>query len=196
MNAVLFINLLWVGANLQTGVLAEFQRKLQDGQILRTSLEISEKSAETRQTTVHTAELWLAADGYRLETGDRTYLVKGNESRVFEKTENRLIISEYVQEDDDFAPARYLSGIPEGYKAQEKKSGASVSVVFKTTDKALTFKDVTTVFSAAGLPAKLHANDAWGGSITIQFKNAAFSSAGDWSQLKTPETAEIIDLRQ
>jgi hypothetical protein len=190
-----FVNLfLWM--LLQPAATTRFQENLRNGQVFESVLSISEKSAETRQTVSYEARLFLAADGYRLEAEGRVYVVSGNESRVFEKTENRLIISEYLEDEDDFAPARYLGGVPDGYTANEQKSKNGATVSFKTSNEALRFKEVQVIFDLAGLPKKLEAKDHWGGQVSISFKNASFSRQTSWKIIEVPANSERIDLRQ
>lgn len=198
MNVALFLNLilalLAAVQPAENAVLAGFQQKLASGLVFKTALSIVEKHPESKEPSVFNGTLWLAGSGYRLEINDRIYVVSGNESTVYEVLENRLIISPYEEAEDDFAPAKYLTGQPAGYKVTESRKGTVIQ--FKSTEPGLPYESVELTFDKTGLPQKLTAKDEWGGKISISFTGPTLTTMADWKKLQVPADAEQIDLRQ
>ncbi|HCD52760.1 MAG TPA: outer membrane lipoprotein carrier protein LolA, partial [Balneolaceae bacterium] len=136
-------------------------------------------------------------DGYRLEADDQIIVVDGALSTVYDAARNRVIISEYDAEEDDFAPSRLLSGLDETYVlAGEESSGGITTINLESNDDFAVFVGISIEVGSDLHPQKITATDFAENVIITGFSNGEFlSDAEGIFELSPPEDAEIVDMR-
>lgn len=175
-----------------------FRQKISEGQVFFAALTVSELPPGEKKPSIYQADLTLASNGYRLETEQRTYVVKNEESRVFEAGQNRLIIAPYLAEDDDFAPARYLTTGMEndGFEKSITRQGKETVVKLKDLTGTGPFVKVEIRFDSNQMPSRLDAEDAWGRKVKVSFTKQSWMRENGWDSLTVQPGVEIVDLRQ
>ncbi|NBV31848.1 MAG: hypothetical protein EBR93_04870 [Bacteroidetes bacterium] len=76
---------------------------------------------------------WIAENQYKVETEDRFLWVKDSVSTLWDPAQNRVVISDYVPEEDDFAPARFFETDPSTVKISEVSSDNDASLPGEST---------------------------------------------------------------
>lgn len=151
----------------------------------------------TGESNVSNGEIWIDGIGYKLETDDQVLVVDGELSRVYDSIKNRVIISEYEVEEDDFAPSKMLSGIDDTYSVSESRNDAgNVVIALETDDDFADYLTVKIELNDAGTPIRIMAYDFADNESITTFKNGAFiEKTEDMFTLIYPEGAEIVDMR-
>lgn len=62
---------------------------------------------------------WIGHNRYKIETGERLLLVEDSVSTLWDPTQNRVVLSDYLPEEDDFAPARLLASERDDLRIEE-----------------------------------------------------------------------------
>lgn len=76
---------------------------------------------------------WITENQYKIETGDRLLWVKDSVSTLWDPSQNRVVISDYVPEEDDFAPARFFEADPAAVTVREISSSNGASLPGEST---------------------------------------------------------------
>jgi len=141
--------------------------------------------------------IWIGKDQYKIEGNNQVMVVDGEISRVYDATKNRVITSDYVEEEDDFAPSRMLQGVDESYSISESpSSGGSTEITLQSDDPFSVFQTVTISLDSNGLPTEIRATDQAENQLTTQFQSGEFVEPGEnLFELNEPDDAEQIDLR-
>ena len=123
--------------------------------------------------------------------------VNGKISRVYDKERNRVIVSTYVPEEDDFAPSRILNGIDSTYTIdQQKKEGSNYIITLHSDDPFALFQKVEITLNADFIPLKIFVRDPADNLLTTTFSGGSFvGKQDDIFELEYPADAEIIDMR-
>lgn len=185
-------------ATAQTPQFDALKQKMKSGLILSSDFNHYYTDSYTGETLESEGKIWISQESYKLESEDQILVVDGETSKVYDQGRNRVIISTYNEEDDDFAPSRMLNGVDDSYTVTEVKSssGTSSTITMVTDDDFALFVKVEVVVNEKGIPTKIIAYDISENLIVTEFKNATFSTqSADLFQLNYPETAEIIDTR-
>lgn len=142
-------------------------------------------------------QIWIGKERYKIESQNQVMVVDGKISRVYDGSKNRLIISDYVEEEDDFAPSRMLQGVDESYNVTEEGAGdGSYRVILTSDDPFSIFEEVTIYVDAQGRPMRIKARDMAENLLTTTFENGDFADSDDEIfELEIPEDTERIDLR-
>lgn len=124
-------------------------------------------------------------------------VVDGDISRVYDATKNRVIISDYVEEEDDFAPSRMLQGVDTSYSISESAiSGNRTEILLESDDPFTVFQTVTITLNNSGLPIEIQATDQANNQLTTRFEDGEFVEPDEnLFELNEPDDAETIDLR-
>ena len=151
----------------------------------------------TGESQVTEGTIWVGERQYKIRNGDNLMVVDSEISRVYDSIKNRVIISEYVEEDDDFAPSRMLQGVDEEYRVSETEHESGVTEVTLISEDPFTiFIQVAIRLSASGIPESITAIDQVENRLITEFERGGFVPAGeDTFRFNYPEEAEIIDLR-
>lgn len=141
--------------------------------------------------------IWVGKDRYKMSSGNNIMLVDGDISRVYDHSKNRVIISEYNEEDDDFAPSRMLQGVDESFRVEEHRAEGGHTIIRMNSDDPFSiFTDVTIYLDAAGTPYRIEAIDHVENKLITLFNNGRFiDEEEELFEFTYPDTAERIDLR-
>lgn len=180
-----------------TPIFDQLKARFDSGEVYKGAFDHFYLDSYTEETTRTDGNIWINAVGYKLESAQQTIVVDGEISQVYDGSRNRVIISEYEADEDDFAPSRMLSGIDETYTATEEKlSNGITKITLVTTDDFAAFLTVEIEVSEQLLPLKITAYDIADNVITTTFSDGAFipenSSIFEFTH---PEDAEIVDMR-
>ncbi len=191
-----------IGASFQvqaqsTPVFDQLKARFDAGEVFKGQFEHVYLDSYTEETTRTNGNIWINAVGYKLESEQQTIVVDGEISQVYDGSRNRVIISEYETEEDDFAPSRMLSGIDETYTASEEPmGGGNTKITLITTDDFATFLTVEIEVNAQLLPLKITAYDIADNVIITTFSDGAFiPENSSIFEFTYPEDAEIVDMR-
>lgn len=149
-----------------------------------------------QQTTEGT--IWIGKEQYKIEGDTQHMVVDGEISRVYDETKKRVIISEYIEEEDDFAPSRMLQGVDTSYTVSEQPAEDNQTQIILTSDDPFSiFTEVSIYLDENGNPLQIHAIDQADNELITTFSSGRFTeSTPDTFELDVPEGTEIIDLRQ
>ena len=196
---LMLIGLTSISQNLQaqSRVFEELKTRFQEGSVFHADFQHTYTDAYTDETSTSDGLIWIDQNGYKLESEDKIIVVDGELSQVYEAFRNRLIVSEYDAEEDDFAPSRMLSGLDDTYSAnQERLASGNTLVKLVTEDDFATFLTVEIEVSPNLEPLKITAYDFADNIIITTFTNGRFeTSTEDTFKLDVPEDAEIVDMR-
>lgn len=184
-------------AKAQSQVFEELKTRFQEGVVFKAEFEHAYTDAYTGDVSSSEGMIWIDQNGYKLESDDKVIVVDGELSQVYEAFRNRLIISEYDPEEDDFAPSRMLSGLDDTYSASEEKlSDGNTLITLVTQDDFATFLTVEIEVNAELEPLKITAYDFADNVIVTVFQNGRFENRTENTfKLDVPEDAEIVDMR-
>lgn len=155
------------------------------------------EDAFTGETETAEGKIWIAKERYKVEGSNQLMVVDENISRVYEGNKNRVIISDYVEEEDDFAPSRMLQGVDDSYQVEESiGENGTTTITLSSEDPFSIFKTVTIYLTESGDPAEIRAIDQADNIITTRFGNGGFTQHSSYLfDMDVPEDAERIDLR-
>jgi outer membrane lipoprotein-sorting protein len=193
---------LFVGMMFSTSLSAQtnfeqLRAKFENGQIFQADFSHTYLDSYTQESTNSSGNIWINAVGYKLISEQQTIVVDGELSQVYDSNRNRVIISEYEPDEDDFAPSRMLSGIDETYTSSESTlENGNFLITLETNDDFAAFITVEIELGERLLPLKITAYDIADNIIITTFSNGAYIEA-DTSifEFTYPEDAEIVDMR-
>ena len=106
----------------QVNYLNLIQDNLRHGAILSAQFNHDFIDAYTQETSRNEGSIWIGLQQYRIETVGQIIVVNGELSKVLDRRRNRVIISEYDSELDDFAPSKIIGGLGNSYQVVDTKS--------------------------------------------------------------------------
>lgn len=149
------------------------------------------------ETTEVYGTIWFARDGYRIETPDQVIVVSGDVSTVLNIRQNRLILSHYDAEEDEFAPSRFFSRENDNYVSTDRTNPDGSTTIHITSDDPFDlFQHVEIRLNRDGNPVQIEAVDQMENTIRTMFRFGRFLpfDANQFT-LTPPQGAEIVDLR-
>lgn len=151
----------------------------------------------TQETTETYGTIWFAKDRYRIETPDQIIVVNGNTSTVLNIRQNRIIISHYDSEEDEFAPSRFFASDNDAYTSSDiTNPDGTTSINITSDDPFELFQSVIIKVSRDGSPMQIDAIDQMDNHIQTTFRFGRFSQiSAERFTLTPPAGAEIVDLR-
>jgi len=178
----------------------EFDRlktAFEEGQILQADFSHRYEDSFTGEVQESEGKIWIGKEQYKIEGSGQVMVVDGDISRVYDSTKNRLIISDYIEEEDDFAPSRMLQGVDESYSVEESAiENNHTEIVLVSDDPFSIFERVTIQLNADGLPIEIRAVDQAENLLITRFSDGIFTTPEErLFQIDSPEDAEQIDLR-
>jgi outer membrane lipoprotein-sorting protein len=176
--------------------LKTLQSKFQSGGVFRAEMDHSYRDSFTGETTVTRGTIWLAKDGYKVETADQTILVHKGISRVYNRSRKQLILSNYHPEEDDFAPSRFFDNDGSAFTATDRVVEGRTQIQIKFTDPFDLLRSATIQIGAGGMPLSISAEDQADNRMTTRFTSGRFQadSIGVF-RIDLPSGIERIDLR-
>ena len=181
----------------QSPVFEELKARFDSVTVFTANFEHTSIDSYTEETTTSSGLIWIDNVGYKLESGDQVIVVDGEISQVYNGVRNRLIVSEYFEDEDDFAPSRMLSGLDETYMAtQEKKTSGHTLITLNTNDEFAVFLTIEIEVNEQLVPLKITTYDFAENVIITIFTNGVFEEKSeDMFKSDVPADAEIVDMR-
>lgn len=200
MNRNFLIPVLFAGmmvAFTASDALKGLQSRFQAGGIFRAEMEHAYVDAFTGDSTVTYGSIWLAKDGYKVETSDQTIVVHNGVSNVLNRSRNQWIVSHYRSEEDDFAPSRFFEAGTERFTATDTKTGDRTTIRIIFTDDFDLLRSAEISLNASGLPVSIAAIDQADNRMNTTFRFGRFvaDSSGVF-RIQAPAGVERIDLRE
>ncbi|HLR76614.1 MAG TPA: outer membrane lipoprotein carrier protein LolA [Balneolaceae bacterium] len=174
------------------------KQHFENGDVLHAEFKYEYKDTFTHQTSTNTGTLWISRKQYKVVNPPKTIFVDGKTSKVYDGDRNRLIISKYVKEEDDFAPSRFLNGIDSTYTLVEQKlSGNEYVIKLESQDSFSLYKSITIKLNKQYVPGQIKAVDQSNNIITTTFIDASFiKNKRNFFYITYPDDAKVIDLRK
>ena len=198
MRLLIFFLLMGISAPLSAQTnFQKLRTTFEEGEVFEASFQHTYIDSYTEESTNSEGTVWINQVGYKLVSESQTIVVDGELSTVYDELRNRVIISEYEVEEDDFAPSRMLSDLDDTYTASEEvQSNGHTLITLKTDDDFAAFIQVEIEIDAQLRPLKITAYDIADNIIITTFTDGRFvADNGSIFGLSYPEDAEIIDMR-
>lgn len=175
----------------------QLKQKFENGQIFKADFNHKYVDSYTDETVENSGEIWVGENQYKVESPNQLVAVNGDISRVYDSERNRVIISTYVPEEDDFAPSRILNGIDSTYTIDEQeKKGDTYLITLSSDDPFALFQNVEITLNSNLVPLKIFVRDPADNLITTTFSGGSFiNKRENIFELEYPANAEIIDMR-
>jgi hypothetical protein len=172
-------------------------KRFATGGVYRAEMAHTHVDAFTGDTTVTYGRVWLARDGYKVETSDQVIVVHAGVSKVHHRHQNKLILSRYDPDDDDFAPARFLGGHGDRYRVSETRRNGRPRINLTFTDPFDLLRSARIDLGSDGLPVAIDAVDQADNRMRTRFEFGRFmaDSTGVF-RLPVPAGTQIVDLRK
>lgn len=167
------------------------------GDVFTASFEHEYLDTFTGESQHTEGTIWIGKDRYKIISGSNVMVVDGEVSRVYDSLKNRVIISNYVEEEDDFAPSRMLQGVDDSYEVSETTDNGRPEIRLATEDPFAIFTDVIIQLNEQVIPQKITATDQVENELITQFYEGSFITPSEnIFRFAQPEAAEVIDLRE
>lgn len=174
----------------------QLKQKFEDEFVFKSDFvhEYNDTFTGDQQTTE--GAIWVGKEQYKIHSGESIMLVDGEISRVYDSTKNRVITSEYIEEEDDFAPSRMLQGVDDSYSVEEHDEENQTVIELTSDDPFSIFMRVSIFLNPSGIPTRIVAIDQVENELITTFNEGSFvQKTPDIFQFQYPEDAEEIDLR-
>lgn len=183
--------------NAQSPALTELRTRFEEGTVFKAAFQHTYIDSYTNEESNSEGLIWIDQAGYKLESEEQIIVVDGEISTVYDGLRNRVIVSLYDIDEDDFAPSRMLSGLDETYVPTEEKIGnGNTLITLLTEDDFAAFIRVEIEVNKKMEPLKITAYDFADNVIITTFENGIFEKRTDeMFKLDYPKDAEIIDMR-
>jgi len=195
--ALLFILFIVSAVKSEAQSLDSLRATFEEGNVFTSAFEHIYKDTFTGENQTTTGTIWIDSSQYKIISGNSIMVVDGEVSYVYDSTKDRVIISEYVEEDDDFAPSRMLQGVDSSYTISEQSlDEGGVRIQMVSDDPFSVFSEVFVRLNESGIPQRIEAIDQVENELVTTFFEGRFVSASDTLfRFPNPEGAEVIDLR-
>lgn len=181
----------------QDNPFAELKQTFENGAIFKADFHHQTVDSYTQDTVSSEGKIWVGRSQYKVQSGAQTVVVDGKISKVYDQQKNRVIISKYVPEEDDFAPSRILNGVDSTFVVQnEEKQGDEIYIQLTSNDSFAIYQEVEIFLSPELTPQEIVAVDPADNVITTTFEQGTFVDYSDGLfSLEYPENAEVVDMR-
>lgn len=186
-----------VFAQNDTPVFDRLKQAFREGRIFSAIFTHEYNDSFTGEQQFSEGRIWIGSDRYKIEGESQQMLIDGEVSTVYDGSKNRVIVSEYIEEEDDFAPSRMLQGADSTFSVTEETiPGDGTRVMLKSDDPFSVFMEVTIYIDESGNPLRIEAIDQAENELITRFELGEFTeNRDDLFQLEIPVDAEVIDLR-
>lgn len=173
------------------------KERFEKGQVFEARFTHSYTDSFTGDSSSDSGRIWVARGSYKVQTDNETVVVDGETSRVYDRNRNRVIISEYSPEEDDFAPSRILQGVDSTFAVkQEERRGDSIYILLASEDPFALYRQVEIWLSDSLTPQRIRAVDPADNVIATSFSEGAFAEPRPGTfRLDYPDSTEVIDMR-
>jgi outer membrane lipoprotein-sorting protein len=191
---------LFIGAmqlQAQTPAFDELRSRFDDGLVFKAAFTHTFYDDYTGDSETTSGNIWIDKVGYKVDAENQLLVVDGTLSTVYESGRNRVIISEYSADEDDFAPSQLLSGIDETYSENEEKlDNGNTRITLVTDDDFAAYLKVEIELNSKRIPVKITAYDFGDNINTTRFNKGIFvQRSEDLFVVDYPDDAEIVDMR-
>ncbi len=178
--------------------LDRLRERFQEGQIFYASFEHIYHDEYTGDTEKSEGEVWVGNSEYKVKADFQRVLVFEGVSRVYDTNRNRVVVSEYDPQEDDFAPSKFLTGADTLYTVvRQKTESDTVRITMHSEDPFTVFKEIEIRLDTSLQPLSINAVDQADNRVVTHFRSGYFMDDGkEVFELNYPEDAEIIDLRK
>jgi hypothetical protein len=194
-----FCIMFFLGGSLlaQENYLTQIQDKIKKGEILFAQFNHEFTDAYTQEMSQNKGSIWIGWQQYRIETVGQIIVVDGVLSKVLDRSRNRVIISEYDPELDDFAPSKIIGGLGNTYQVVDTKNRLNVQEYnLQSSDPFSTFEQMNIRIDSELKPSSLIALDMGANRMQTSFSEVAYIPFSiNLFELIIPEDAEIVDMR-
>lgn len=192
---IVLLPIIAIGQN--TPQFDQLKQRFENNFVFKSNFTHEYNDTFTGDQQVTTGVIWVGKEQYKMRSGESIMLVDGEISRVYDNSKNRVIISDYVEEEDDFAPSRMLQGVDDSYTVEEYENEEGKTVIELTSDDPFSiFLNVSIYLDEAGIPTRIVAIDQVENELITYFENGEFiERIPEIFQFQYPEDAEVIDLR-
>ncbi len=179
-----------------TPVFDRLKNQFEEARVFSASFVHEYNDTFTGEQQLTEGTIWVGQDQYKMQSGGNLMVVDGNVSRVYDSSKERVIVSDYVEEEDDFAPSRMLQGVDDTYSVSEASEGDQTIIRLVSEDPFAVFMQVTIFVDARGIPLRIEAIDQVENELITYFENGEFETeTADTFEFRHPEGVEWIDLR-
>lgn len=156
------------------------------------------KDSFTGEEQYTEGQIWIGKNRYKIEGDQQMVVVEDSVSTVYDGSKNRVITSDYVEAEDDFAPSRMLQGVDDSFSVTEENiENGETKIILTSDDPFSIFVEVEIFLDSNGNPLRIEAIDQAENELITQFNNGGFVEENlDLFELIIPEDAEQIDLRE
>jgi hypothetical protein len=178
--------------------LDQLRERFQEGQIFYASFEHIYYDDYTGDTEKSEGEVWVGNNEYKVKADFQRVLVFEGVSRVYDTNRNRVVVSKYDPQEDDFAPSKFLTGADTLYKVVRQETETdTVRITMHSEDPFTVFKEIEIRLDTSLQPLSINAVDQADNRVITRFRSGYFLDDGkEVFELNYPEDAEIIDLRK
>ncbi len=186
------------GSGVPENELDRVRQFFSEGKVLHAQMTHELIDSYTGETQVISGVLWISREKYKIQADYQVVLVNGDVSMVYNERQNKLIISEYEPEEDDFAPSRFFSDSDELFRvAGMTREGDRTEFTLLPEDPFEIFTEVKIRLNADLTPDMIRATDQMDNLLNTTFYEARYLEySDDFFTMEYPESAEIIDLRK
>lgn len=174
----------------------QLRHHFESGEIFKATFEHEFLDTFTGESQRTEGTIWIGKEQYKIISNTNVMVVDGKISRVYDSMKNRVIISDYIEEEDDFAPSRMLQGVDDSYEINQAVSARGPVIRLATEDPFAIFTHVTIQLNPQAIPQRIIAIDQVENELITRFHGGEFiTPAEDLFSFHQPDDAEIIDLR-
>lgn len=177
--------------------LEQLRERFQEGEVLTATMHHTTTDAFTGESDNVQGDVWIGLRQYRIEVENQRVVVDGEVSRVFNRPQNKVIISQYEPEEDDFAPSRFLASEELPFEEVDRNtSDEYIQITLESNDPFEVFRTVTLRLSHDLVPEYIEAVDQNDNRFETRFEQASFQpEEPETFMFSYPDDAEIIDMR-
>lgn len=181
----------------QENPFGELKQKFETGQVFNADFHHESVDSYTQDTVASRGRIWVGQQRYKIRGNNQSVVVNGKTSMVYDDNRNRVIISKYEPEEDDFAPSRILNGIDSTFTVEvQEPRDDQIYIRLSSEDPFAIYKSVEIYLSSKLTPQKIRAVDPVDNIITTSFRNGSFiDGKEDLFLLDYPNGAEVVDMR-
>ena len=179
---------------------AAFERltqRFEDGQIFTADFSHIYIDSYTDDTLSSSGRIWVGENRYKVQGKEQTVVVDGKTSMVYDENRNRVIISKYEPEEDDFAPSRILNGVDSTFTVEKQERVAGeVLILLRSQDPFALYQEVEIFLTPALVPTRIRAVDPADNLTITTFDEGSFIRMEEGMfRLEYPDGAEVVDMR-
>ncbi len=178
--------------------LDQLRDRFRGGQIFHANFTHIYQDSYTKQSEKSEGEVWVGDNEYKVKAQHQRVLVFNGISRVYDGNKNRVVISKYDPQEDDFAPSKFLTGTDTLYTVRSQETEAdTVRITMRSEDPFTVFKEIEIRLDTTLKPMSIKAIDQADNTVLTRFNSGSFlkDETGIF-ELEYPDDAKIIDLRE